>query len=84
MADEQSAPLATVRGLIEHSAHRLAYQAGAAGSDTARRRELIATRLHHVQEDLDATAGRLAGPPRLRTALAPAPPAARASARHAP
>ncbi|UIX34376.1 relaxase/mobilization nuclease [Streptomyces sp. GQFP] len=84
LADEQSGPLATVRGLIEHSAHRLAHQAGAAGSDTARRLELIATRLHHVQEDLDATAGRLTGPPRLRTALDPAPPAARASARHAP
>ncbi|MEU9290298.1 relaxase/mobilization nuclease [Streptomyces sp. NPDC048275] len=85
LADEQSGPLATVRGLIEHTAHRLARQAGAAGSETAHRLELIATRLHHVQEDLDATAGRIAAQPRLRRAVAPAlPAAARASARHAP
>lgn len=84
LADEQSGPLATVRGLIEHTAHRLARQAGAVGSDTAHHLELIAGRLHSVQEDLDATADRLTAQPRLRTTVAPAPPAARASARHAP
>ncbi|MEU6227499.1 relaxase/mobilization nuclease [Streptomyces sp. NPDC047042] len=84
LADEQHGPLATVRGLIEHSAHRLARQAGAAGSDTAHHLELIATRLHRIQEDLNSTAGRINPRPRLRTTPAPAPPAARASARHTP
>ncbi|MFJ7342371.1 relaxase/mobilization nuclease [Streptomyces sp. NPDC101110] len=59
LADEQSGPLATVRGLIEHSAHRLARQPGAVGPDTAHRLELIARRLHGIQQDLDTTTARL-------------------------
>ncbi|MFJ9900709.1 relaxase/mobilization nuclease [Streptomyces sp. NPDC091280] len=83
-ADEQSGPLATVRELIEHSAHRLARQAGGAGPDTAHRLELIAARLHGIQLDLDATANRLHAQPRPRTTIASMPPAARASARRTP
>ncbi|MFJ6898135.1 relaxase/mobilization nuclease [Streptomyces hokutonensis] len=84
LADEQVGPPATVRGLIEHSAHRLAGQASPAGLDNAHRLELIADRLHSVQEDLDTMAGRLATQPGLRTTVAPEPPAVRPSARHAP
>ncbi|WP_414169083.1 relaxase/mobilization nuclease [Streptoverticillium reticulum] len=83
LADEDASPLATVRGLVEHTAHRIARQAGPAGPDTAHRLELIAYRLHGIQQDLDATAAHLATAPRPRTA-APAPPAARTSARRSP
>ncbi|CAL9431883.1 hypothetical protein SUDANB150_02043 [Streptomyces sp. enrichment culture] len=69
LADEQAGPLATVRGLVEHTAYRIARQPGAAGTDTAHRLELIARRLHAIQQDLDATAAHLAQP---RTAAAPA------------
>ncbi|WP_435863222.1 relaxase/mobilization nuclease [Streptomyces prunicolor] len=84
LADEQVGPLATVRGLIENSAHRLACQASPLDADNSHRLELIAGRLRSVQEDLDTMAGRLATQPGLRTAVAPAPPVARASVRHAP
>ncbi|MFJ1652686.1 relaxase/mobilization nuclease [Streptomyces sp. NPDC088337] len=63
LADEQAGPLATVRGLVEHTAHRIARQPGAAGTDTAHRLELIARRLHTIQQDLGITAARLAQPP---------------------
>lgn len=69
LADEQAGPLATVRGLVEHTAYRIARQPGAAGTDTAHRLELIARRLHAIQQDLDATAAHLAQP---RAAAAPA------------
>lgn len=62
LADEQAGPLATVRGLVEHSAYRIARQPGAAGTDTADRLELIARRLHAIQQDLDTTAAHLAQP----------------------
>ncbi|MFK0121172.1 relaxase/mobilization nuclease [Streptomyces sp. NPDC090994] len=56
IADERSGPLAAVRGLIEHTAHRAAHQhAGAAHS-----LELLARRLHGIQQDLDASAASLA------------------------
>ncbi|MGQ4480248.1 relaxase/mobilization nuclease [Streptomyces sp. SAS_276] len=84
LADEQVGPLATVRGLIEHSAHRLAGQASLADADNAHRLELIADRLRSVQVNLDTMAGRLATQPGLRPTVAPAPPAFRPSARHAP
>ncbi|WP_447041840.1 relaxase/mobilization nuclease [Streptomyces sp. DSM 118878] len=69
LADEQAGPLATVRGLVEHTACRIARQPGAAGTDTAHRLELIARRLHAIQQDLDATAAHLVQP---RIAAAPA------------
>ncbi|MGW5868251.1 relaxase/mobilization nuclease [Streptomyces sp. NPDC055239] len=72
LADEQAGPLAAVRGLVEHSAHRLARQSGAAGTDAAHRLELIARRLHAIQQDLDSTAAHLKQP-----RIAPAPPTTR-------
>ncbi|MEV5506554.1 relaxase/mobilization nuclease [Streptomyces orinoci] len=83
LADEHAGPLATVRGLVEHAAHRIAHQAGPAGPDTAHRLEWIAYRLHGIQQDLDATATHLATASRPR-ATPPAPPAARTSARRSP
>ncbi|OIJ91623.1 relaxase/mobilization nuclease [Streptomyces colonosanans] len=84
LADERSGPLATVRGLIEHTAHRAALQPGT-GPDTAHRLELIARRLHSIQHDLDTTATRLTTQPHLPTAAAaPAPAVVRASARRSP
>ncbi|MFI0711335.1 relaxase/mobilization nuclease [Streptomyces inhibens] len=77
-ADEHEGPLATVRGLVEHTAHRIAHQPGAAGADTAHRLELIAHRLYGIQQDLQATAIRLNAPPQARTAV-PAPPAVRSA-----
>ncbi|MFE5162953.1 relaxase/mobilization nuclease [Streptomyces sp. NPDC056697] len=79
LADEQAGPLATVRGLVEHTAHRIARQPGAAGSDTAHRLELIARRLHAIQQDLDTTAAHLVQP-----RVAAVPPAARHTAHRSP
>jgi hypothetical protein len=62
LADEQAGPLAAVRGLVEHASHRIARQPGAAGTDAAHRLELIARRLHAIQQDLDTTATRLVQP----------------------
>lgn len=58
LADE-AGPLAAVRGLVEHAAHRLTRQPGAAAGDAAHRLELIARRIHSVQQDLDTTAAHL-------------------------
>jgi hypothetical protein len=69
LADEQAGPLATVRGLVEHTARRIARQPGAAGTDTAHRLELIARRLYAIQQDLDTTAAHLV---QVRVAAAPA------------
>lgn len=79
LADEQAGPLATVRGLVEHTAHRLAGQPGAAGTDTAHRLELIARRLHAIQQELDTTAANLVQPRPV-----PAPAAARHTAHRSP
>ncbi|MEU0844022.1 relaxase/mobilization nuclease [Streptomyces sp. NPDC005962] len=62
LSDEQAGPLATVRGLVEHTAHRIARQPGAVGTDSAHRLELIARRLHAIQQDLDTTAAHLGQP----------------------
>ncbi|MER7540373.1 relaxase/mobilization nuclease [Streptomyces sp. NPDC097704] len=78
LADEQAGPLATVRGLVEHAAHRIARLPGAAGVDAAHRLELIAHRLHGIQQELDTTAADLAKP-----RVAAAPPAARLPAHRA-
>ncbi|MEU6904279.1 relaxase/mobilization nuclease [Streptomyces coeruleorubidus] len=79
LADEQAGPLAAVRGLVEHTAHRIARQPGAAGTDTAHRLELIARRLHVIQQDLDTTATRLVQP-----RAVPAPDAVRHNAHRSP
>ncbi|MEW2620880.1 relaxase/mobilization nuclease [Streptomyces sp. NPDC048106] len=71
LAGEQDGPLATVCGLVEHTAYRIARQPGAASTDTAHRLELIARRLHAIQQDLDTTAAHLVHP---RAAAAPAAP----------
>ncbi|MEU9426487.1 relaxase/mobilization nuclease [Streptomyces sp. NPDC048342] len=79
LADEQTGPLAAVRGLVEHTAHRIARQPGAAGTGTAHRLELIARRLHAIQQDLDSTAAHL-----VQLRVATAPPAARHTAHRSP
>ncbi|MET8590422.1 relaxase/mobilization nuclease [Streptomyces sp. NPDC005078] len=79
LADEQAGTLATVRGLVEHTAHRIARQPGAASTDTAHRLELIARRLHAIQQDLDTTAAHMVQP---RTVAAP--PAVRHTAHRSP
>ncbi|MFI1677405.1 relaxase/mobilization nuclease [Streptomyces sp. NPDC020607] len=79
LADEQAGPLAAVRGLVEHTAHRLARQPGAAGTDTAHRLELIARRLHAIQQDLDTTAIHMVQP-----RVAAVPRAARNTAHRSP
>ncbi|MFD6434496.1 relaxase/mobilization nuclease [Streptomyces venezuelae] len=79
LADEQAGPLAAVRGLVEHTAYRIARQPGAAGTDTAHRLELIARRLHAIQQDLDTTATRIIQP-----RVAAAPPVARHTAHQLP
>lgn len=58
LADEQAGPLSTVRGLVEHTAR----QPGAVGTQTAHRLELIARRLHAIQQDLNTTAAHLVQP----------------------
>ncbi|MFF5438866.1 relaxase/mobilization nuclease [Streptomyces achromogenes] len=78
LTDERPGPLAAVRGLIEHTAHRAALQPGT-GPDIGHRLELIAHRLHRIQEDVDATASRLTARPG-RVPAVPVVPAARASA----
>ncbi|MGC5234506.1 relaxase/mobilization nuclease [Streptomyces albogriseolus] len=78
LADEQAGPLAAVRGLVEHTSHRIARQ-GAAGTDTAHRLELIARRLYAIQQDLDTTANRLVQP-----RAVPAPDAVRHNAHRSP
>ncbi|QNA72112.1 relaxase/mobilization nuclease [Streptomyces sp. So13.3] len=82
LADEQSGPLATVRGLVEHTAHRIARQPGTAGAGTAHRLELIAGRLHAIQHDLDGAAAHLSDLSRPRVAAAP--PAAHRAAHRSP
>ncbi|MBX9399574.1 relaxase/mobilization nuclease [Streptomyces sp. TRM72054] len=79
LADEQAGPLASVRGLVEHTAHRIARQPGAVGTDTAHRLELIARRLHALQQDLDGAAAQL-----VQLRVAAVPPAARRTAHRSP
>ncbi|AVH55684.1 MULTISPECIES: hypothetical protein [Streptomyces] len=64
LSDENTGPLATVRGLVEHTAHRLDHLPHAYGPAAAHQLELIARRLHSIQQDLDATAAALPATPR--------------------
>ncbi|WP_234333647.1 hypothetical protein [Streptomyces viridochromogenes] len=59
LADEHTGPLSTVRGLVEHAAQRLDRLPAAYGPASAHQLELIARRLHGIQQDLDATAAAL-------------------------
>lgn len=79
LADEQAGPLAAVRGLVEHTAHRIARLPGAAGTGTAHHLELIARRLHAILQDLDTTAAHLVQP-----RITAAPPVARHTAHRTP
>lgn len=79
LADEQAGPLAAVRGLIEHAAHRVTRQPGAVGTDTAHRLELLARRLHAIQQDLDSTVAHLVQPP-----ITVAPPTTRRTTHRSP
>ncbi|MGW5442777.1 hypothetical protein [Streptomyces asiaticus] len=79
LADGQAGPLAAVRGLVEHTAHRIARQPGAVGTDTAHRLELVARRLHAIQQELDSTAAHLVQP-----RVAAVPRAARHTAHRSP
>ncbi|MFE3389523.1 relaxase/mobilization nuclease [Streptomyces anulatus] len=77
LADEHDGPLAAVRGLIEHTAHRTTHQPGAAG--TAHSLLLLARRVYAVQEDLHRAAAGLAQSP-----VAVEAPAARRSTHRSP
>ncbi|MEU6192326.1 hypothetical protein [Streptomyces sp. NPDC047061] len=59
LADEYTGPLATVRGLVEHTAHRLGRLPHAYGPAAGHQLELLAHRLHGIQQDLDSTAAAL-------------------------
>ncbi|MFL0025921.1 hypothetical protein ACJBCE_23660 [Streptomyces sp. NBUL23] len=86
LADENTGPLSTVRGLVEHAAHRLGRLPHSRAHGGAHQLELIARRLHGIQQDLDATATALPTapaaparptPPPYRAPAAPAPPGTR-------
>ncbi|MEU7401331.1 hypothetical protein [Streptomyces sp. NPDC044948] len=86
LADENTGPLSTVRGLVEHAAHRLGRLPHAHAQGNGHQLELIARRLHGIQQDLDATVAALPTapatparptPPPYRAAAAPVPPGAR-------
>lgn len=69
--EEQIAPVAAARELVEHTLQQIALRPGPESAEKALRLELIAQRLHHIQQDLASTAAR--GRPR----AVPAPAAAR-------
>ncbi|MFJ4800816.1 relaxase/mobilization nuclease [Streptomyces murinus] len=82
LADERSGPLAAVRTLVEHTACRAAIQSGI-GPAAAHDLELIAQRLHRIQQDLDEAALRLTAPLQTPTAT-PAPRAWGRTSRNSP
>ncbi|WP_203615378.1 hypothetical protein [Streptomyces sp. SID13726] len=59
LADERTGSLATVRGLVEHAAHRLDRLPHAYGPAAGHQLELIARRLYGIQQDLDTAARAL-------------------------
>ncbi|MBC9719200.1 hypothetical protein H9Y04_42485 [Streptomyces sp. TRM66268-LWL] len=76
LAAERTGPLSTVRGLIEHAAHRLDGLPDAYGPDIAHQLEMVARRLYGIQESLESLAAAL--PARARPPLAgPTPPASK-------
>ncbi|GAA2678130.1 hypothetical protein GCM10010400_46600 [Streptomyces aculeolatus] len=78
LADEHTGPLAAVRGLVEHTAQRITRQPTPAGAGTAHRLELIALRIHALQQDLDTTAHHMTQPSPAITPTAARPTAHRA------
>lgn len=62
LADERTGPLATVRGLIEHAAHRLEGLPDAYGPDSAHQLEMVARRLYGIQQSLESMAAALPAP----------------------
>ncbi|MFJ9058456.1 hypothetical protein [Streptomyces sp. NPDC102409] len=82
LADERTGPLSTVRGLVEHAAHRLDRLPRAHAQGSAHQLELIARRLHGIQQDLDATAAALPTAP--AAPARPTPPPYRAPAASVP
>lgn len=82
LADENTGPLSTVRGMVEHAAYRLDRLPHAYGPAAGHQLKLIARRLHGIQQDLDATAASLptaTQTPPPATWQTPAPAAGRAS-----
>lgn len=63
LAEENTSVLAAVRGLVEHAAHHLDDLPHAYGPATAHQLELIARRLHGIEEDLRGVAHALTSPP---------------------
>ncbi|CCK32026.1 hypothetical protein BN159_7647 [Streptomyces davaonensis JCM 4913] len=59
LADERTGPLATVRGLIEHAAHRLEGLPDAYGPNNAYQLEMVARRLYGIQQSLESMAAAL-------------------------
>ncbi|MFE1836496.1 hypothetical protein [Streptomyces sviceus] len=59
LADERTGPLSTVRGLIEHAAHRLEGLPDAYGPASAHQLELIARRLYGIQQSLESVTDAL-------------------------
>ncbi|AYN31829.1 hypothetical protein DUI70_1326 [Streptomyces albus] len=59
LADERTGPLATVRGLVEHAAHRLEDLPDAYGPDSAHQLEMVARRLYGIQQSLESMAAAL-------------------------
>lgn len=59
LADEATGPLATVRALVEHAAHRLGPLPHAYGPASEHQLEWIARRLHGIQQGLNAVAADL-------------------------
>ncbi|MGW0995337.1 hypothetical protein ACWD5V_18930 [Streptomyces sp. NPDC002523] len=76
LADERTGPLATVRGLIEHAAHRLEGLPDAYGPDSAHQLEMVARRLYDIQQSLESMAAALPAttrPSPVRPTRPPAP-----------
>lgn len=82
LADEQAGPLASVRDLVEHTAHQIARQPSAADAPMLRRLESVVRRLRLAQQDLDTTAAQLSAAALPRVAAAP--PTAKRSAHRSP
>ncbi|MFJ8676332.1 relaxase/mobilization nuclease [Streptomyces sp. NPDC093589] len=73
LSDERTGPLATVRGLVEHTSHRLGGLPQPYGSEAGHRLQWAARRLHGIQRDLDHTATILLEHARLTPATPPGP-----------
>ncbi|MEU1149419.1 hypothetical protein ACFYO9_38375 [Streptomyces sp. NPDC005863] len=75
LADENTGPIASVRGLVEQAAHQLEELPHSYGPEAGHRLEWIARRLYGIQQDLKVTAADLPGANQ-RAALTTRAPAA--------